>query len=74
MELPQPSDDGVALEDLRARLEESAPFRVDGLGSRQVLREQLLDEADVEIVELLGLHGPGLRIAAAPAAAISFTK
>jgi hypothetical protein len=39
-----------------AGLEERAPLRIDGLGRGQVLGEQLLDEAAVQIVKLVGFH------------------
>jgi hypothetical protein len=57
MQLAEPPQERMALEKARgAGLEEGAPARVDGLGRGQVLGEQLLDEAAVQIVKLVGFH------------------
>ncbi len=56
-ELAQPLRVGQAGEDeLRVGLEEGPPFRVDGLRGGEVLGQQLLDEAAVEVVYLVGFH------------------
>ena len=55
--LPQPYAVGQAREnELRVGLEELPPLRVDGLGRGEVVGQQLLDEAAVEIVYLVGFH------------------
>ena len=41
---------------LRIRLEESPPLRVHRLGSSEELGEELLDEAGVQIVNLVAFH------------------
>jgi hypothetical protein len=68
----------MAFEEPRGtRLEEGAPPWIDGLGRGQVLGEQLLDEAAVQIVKLVGFQLPVLSIATAPAhasSAVGFTK
>ena len=64
IELAQPAQDREVLEQrLGIRLEESPPLRVHRLGSGEVVGEELLDEAGVQIVNLLAFHALEMRIA-----------
>jgi hypothetical protein len=57
VELAQATDEWEVLEQrLRARLEESPPLRVHRLGSGKIVGEELLDEAGVQIVNLVAFH------------------
>ena len=62
---------------LGARLEESPPLWVHRLGSCEVVGEELLDKAGVQIVNLVALHALEMRIATGAIGApqpVSFTK
>ncbi len=64
VQLAQPLDEREVLEQrLGVLLEERPPPGVDRLGGREVLGEELLDEAGVQIVNLLAFHALEMRIA-----------
>ena len=61
-------------DELGVGFEERSPLRVDRLGRGEVVGQQLLDEAAVEIVYLVGFHSWLLRIAAVHTDPVCFTK
>ena len=64
VELAQPPKQREVLEErLGVRLEERPPLRIHRLGSSEVVGEELLDEAGVQIVNLLAFHALEMRIA-----------